>query len=220
VLEEGVALVCGPIEPVMLRRDEAFFSHQIYRVTREDGLYATANVFYRRDVFLELGGFIETMRTYAWGQPVGGDDTEMGWRVKRAGYRSVFAAEAMVCHLSTPISARSYLLQPVAGQVIPKLVAAFPELRDTCLYRRYFIHKQSATFYLLLLGFAMTRLTPWSAILAVPWLQDAWPAVKVDAWPPRRWGRAALRLALRMESSALLALTLGYSSMKRRSLVL
>jgi glycosyltransferase involved in cell wall biosynthesis len=218
--EEGVALVCGPIEPVMLRRDEAFFSHQIYRVTREDGLYATANVFYRRNVFLELGGFIETMRTYAWGQPVGGDDTEMGWRVKRAGYRSVFAAEAMVCHLSTPISARSYLLQPVAGQVIPKLVAAFPELRDTCLYRRYFIHKQSATFYLLLLGFAMTRLTPWSAILAVPWLQDAWPAVKVDAWPPRRWGRAALRLALRMESSALLAVTLGYSSMKRRSLVL
>jgi glycosyltransferase involved in cell wall biosynthesis len=218
--DEGVGLVCGPVEPVIVSQDDAFFSHQIYRVAREDGLYATANVFYRRDVFLELGGFIETMRTYAWGQPVGGDDTEFGWRVRRAGYQSVFAPGAVVCHLSTPISVRSYLLQPIAAQVIPKLVAAVPELRKTCLYRGYFIHRQSATFYLLLLGLALGRATPWAALLALPWLREAWPAVKMDVWPPKRWGRAAMRLALRVESSSLLSLTLALSSIRNRSLVL
>lgn len=218
--EEGVGLVCGPVEPVIVSQDDAFFSHQIYRVTREDGLYATANVFYRRDVFLELGGFIETMRTYAWGQPVGGDDTEFGWRVRRAGFQSVFAPGAVVCHLSTPISVRSYMLQPIAAQVIPRLVSAIPELRKTCLYRGYFIHKQSATFYLLLLGLVLGRASPWAALLAVPWLREAWPAVKMDVWPPKRWGRAALRLALRVESSALLSMTLALSSIRNRSLVL
>lgn len=218
--EEGVGLVCGPVEPVIVSPDDAFFSHQIYRITREDGLYATANVFYRRDIFLGLGGFIETMRTYAWGQPVGGDDTEFGWRVRRAGHKSVFAPGAVVYHLPTRISVQSYLLQPIAAQVIPKLVAAFPELRQTCLYRGYFIHKQSATFYLLLLGLVLSRTTPWAALLALPWLKNAWPAVKMDAWPPRRWGRAGMRLALRFESSALLSLALGSSSIKNRSLVL
>lgn len=218
--DEGVGLACGPVEPVIVSKDDPFFSHQIYRITREDGLYATANVFYRRDIFLELGGFIETMRTYAWGQPVGGDDTEFGWRVKRAGFKSAFARGALVCHLSTPITVQSYLLQPIAARVIPKLVSAIPELRHTCLYRGYFIHKQSATFYILLLGLVLSRATPWGALLALPWLQNAWPAVRMDIWPPKRWGRGALRLALRLEGSALLSLTLVLSSIKYRSLVL
>jgi glycosyltransferase involved in cell wall biosynthesis len=217
---DGVGVVCGPIEPTWVTGDQPFFSHQIHRVNREDGLYPTANVFYRREAFLDLGGFIEEMRTYSWGQPVGGDDTEMAWRVRRAGYASVFSDGATVYHQPTPITAKSYLLQPIAAQVIPQLIRSIPELRDTCLYKRYFIHRESATFALLLLGLALTRATPWAALLAAPWLQSVWPALKIDAWPPKRWGRAALRLALKFEGSALLTLALGYSSAKHRRLVL
>lgn len=218
--EEGVGLVCGPIRPVFDDQDPPFFMHQIYEVRHEDGLYATANTFYRRDVFLELGGFDERFRTYAWGQPVGGDDTEFGWRVRRAGWRSAFAPDAVVYHQATPISVRSYLLQPLAAQIIPKLVAHIPELRETTLYGGYFLHRQSATFALALLGVAGARRNRASLLLTLPWLKTTWPAVKRDLWPPKRWGRAAMRMALQVESSALLTTTLVRSSIKNRSIVL
>lgn len=220
VFREDIGLVCGPIQPLDPGPEQPFFTHQIHHVNHEDGLYATANVFYRRDVFLALGGFDETMRDYSWGQPLGGDDTEFGWRVRRAGYRSVFAQGAAVLHQATPVSGKGYLLHTLAARVIPQLVFSIPELRRTCFYKRYFLHKQSAMFYLLLAGLALSRKNPWAALLAVPWLQTAWPAVKPDAWPPERWGRAALRLVLQLESSALLAGTLAVSSARSRRLVL
>jgi glycosyltransferase involved in cell wall biosynthesis len=215
-----VGVVCGPVRPLEIRQEQPFFTHQIHLVNREDGLYPTANVFYRREVFLKLGGFDETMRAYSWGQPVGGDDTMMGWKVRRAGHKSAFADGAIVFHQATPVSPRGYLLSTLAAQVIPKLVVSIPELRDSCFYRRYFLHKQSAMFYVMLLGLALSRRTPWAALLAIPWLQTTWPALKIDAWPPGRWGRAALRLALEFESSAVLAATLLYSSAMNRRLVL
>lgn len=216
----GVGVVCGPIQPLDIGQAEPFFTHQIHLVNREDGLYPTANVFYRRDLFLRLGGFDEAMRAYAWGQPVGGDDTMMGWRVRRASYESRFADGAIVFHQATPVSMRGYLLSTLAAQVLPKLVVSVPELRETCFYRRYFLHRQSAMFYLMVTGLVLARKTPWAALLALPWLQTTWPALKIDAWPPKRWGRAALRLVLELESSALLAATLLYSSAKNRRLVL
>ena len=215
-----VGVVCGPIQPLEIGQDAPFFTHQIHHVNREDGLYPTANVFYRRAVFLELGGFDETMRAYSWAQPVGGDDTEFGWRVRRAGYRSAFAPGAVVLHQATPMPAKGYLLSTLAAQVLPKLVVSIPELRQTCFYKRYFLHKQSALFYVMVAGLVLSKKTPWALLLAVPWLRTTWPALKIDAWPPKRWPRVALRLALELESSTLLAATLIYSSAKNRSLVL
>jgi glycosyltransferase involved in cell wall biosynthesis len=217
---DGASLVCGPILPVWSGPDPAFFMHQIYEVTHEDGLYATANVFYRRDVFLQHGGFDERFRTYAWGQPVGGDDTDLAWRVRRAGETSAFAKDAPVFHQATPIAARAYLLQPLAAKIIPRLVARIPELRTTTLYKRYFLHRQSATFCVAVAGLVGARWHPASLLLTAPWLQTTWPAVRRDVWPPRRWGRAALRFALQIESSTLLAGTLVLSSVRNRSVVL
>lgn len=218
--KDGVGVVCGPIEPLEVAADDPFFTHQIHHVNREDGLYPTANVFYRREVFTSLGGFDETMRDYSWGQPVGGDDTEMGWRVRRAGYKSAFADGVVVLHQATTVSPKGYLLSSLAARVLPRLVKTIPELRETSFYRRYFLHKQSATFYLLLLGLVASRKNKWAALLAIPYLQTTWPALAIDAWPPSRWGRAAMRLALQLESSALLSATLVYSSIKNRRLVL
>lgn len=219
-LRPDVGVVCGPIRPLPIERHAPFFMHQIHPVEHEDGLFATANVLYRRDVFMSLGGFREDLRTYAWGQPVGGDDTDLAWRVKRASYRSAFADDAVVYHQATPISPRSYAMQSVAAQVVPQLVARFPELRDTCLYRRYFLHGQSATFYPFVMGLSLVRMTPWSLVLCVPWLKATWPALKIDAWPPRLWHRAIARLALQIESSALLSFALIRGSLKSGSLVL
>lgn len=216
----GVGLVCGPVRPSPITREHPFFIHQVRSIDREEGLYPTANAFYRRDVFFELNGFDETSRTYSWGQPVGGDDTDFAWRVKRAGYLSAFARGAAVLHQATPVTPREYLLSAVQAQVIPRLAALYPELRETCLYRHYFVHKDSAVFALLLAGIALSPVTRWSLALGIPWITTLHPLVKQDLWPPKYWARAAARIALRLESAILLELALLRSSVRNRSLVI
>jgi glycosyltransferase involved in cell wall biosynthesis len=220
MFDKDIGLVCGPIVPINPHVQVRFLMHQIHQVSREDGLYATANILYRRSAFEGLGGFVEGFGAFDWGQPVGGDDTDLAWRVKRRGYRSAFAPSAIVFHQATPIGPRAALLVSVAAQVIPWLVHLFPELRQTCLWQRYFIHRASATFYLLLAGLVLHRRSPWAGVLLLPWLWSAWPAMRPYSWPPARWGRFSLMLALKLESSAVLAGTLVYSSIRHRTLVL
>lgn len=216
----NVGIVCGPVHPVWITADQPFFMHQIHLVTREDGLYPTANVFYRRDVFLGHGGFDERFRSYSWGQPVGGDDTDLAWRVRRGSAKSAFADGAVVYHQPSTITVRAYLLQSLAAKVIPQLVRSVPELRDMSLYRRYFIHRESALFYPFLAGVALSRRSRWAMLLTLPWVAATWPALKIDRWPPRRWPRMALRFMLKVQSSALLSATLIVSSIRNRRLVL
>ncbi len=218
--EPGVDVVCGPIRPVWDGPDPAFFMHQIYEINHEDGLYATANVFYRREAFIANQGFNEQFRTYSWGQPVGGDDTDLAWRIKRAGSGSEFAQDAIVYHQASPISLKSYLFQPLAAQILPELAARIPELRRTSFYGRYFLHRQSAMFCLAAVGVAASRRHRAGLLLTLPWIQTTWPAVRRDVWPPKRWGRAAARFALQAQSSALLSATLIQSSIRKRSIVL
>src|SRR5262245_38813990 len=52
--EPGVGVVCGPVRPAPITREHPFFIHQVRAIEREEGLYPTANAFYRRDVFFEL----------------------------------------------------------------------------------------------------------------------------------------------------------------------
>jgi glycosyltransferase involved in cell wall biosynthesis len=215
-----VGLVCGPIRHLPPADDEPLFVHQINPVEREEGLYPTANVFFRRAVFLELGGFDEARRTYAWGQPVGGDDTEFAWRVKEAGWQSVFAPKALVLHQASAVTPVQYLLNSVQAQIMPSMVARYPSLRRTALYRGYFVHRQAALFYLCLAGIALSRTAPAMLLLSVPWLHSTWPMLRPDAWPPRRWGRGLLRLICYFLSSMILVATLAWSSIRRRTVVL
>jgi glycosyltransferase involved in cell wall biosynthesis len=215
-----IGVVCGPIIPVDVGRGDPFFVHQILPVTREEGLFPTANVFYRRECFLRLGGFDETLRTYPWGQPIGGDDTEFAWRVKRSGYQSAFVASASVRHQASEIAPHQYMLNSLQAQILPRMVRTAPELRDMCLYRRYLVTKNNGLFLLLLVGAALARKQPYALALGLPWLRSVWPILTIDAWPPKRWPRMALRLALHLESSLLLEAALIYGSVRNRRLVL
>jgi len=217
---ESVGVVCGPVLPVEINRRDPFFVHQILPVTREEGLYPTANVFYRRDCFEMLGGFDETLRTYAWGQPVGGDDTEFAWRVKRAGWMSAFVDAASVRHQPSQVRPHEYVLNSLQAQILPRVVRTAPELREMALYRRYFVHKNSVLFLLFAAGAALAPRHRLAAALTLPWLRSVWPALRMDAWPPPRWPRAALRLGLQVVASALLEGALIWGSIKNRRLVL
>ncbi len=218
--DAAVGVACGPILPVNITRRDPFFVHQITPVTREAGLYPTANVFYRRDVFLGLGGFDETRRTYWWGQPVGGDDTEFAWRTKHAGFRSAFAEGAVVRHGASGVRPHEYVLNSLQAQVLPRVVRDEPAVREMCFYKRYFVHKSSVLFLLAAAGVAAAPKRRSAAMLALPWLYSIGPILRIDAWPPTRWPRAGLRLVLQAASAALLEGALVYGSIKHRRLVL
>lgn len=218
--QPSVGVVCGPIIPIELPAQTGLFTHQIHEIQHEDGLYATANVFFRRRFFEQHNGFDEGFGAYAWGQPVGGDDTDLAWRVKRAGHESRFVPGAKVYHQATPTSMQAYMLQTVAAQVIPRMVRVVPELREMCLWNGYFLHIRSAAFYGVPIGLGLSPLSVWFLLLLLPWLALTLSDLKGELRTRMGWLRIPVRLALEFESSALLMLSLLYSSIRNGRLVL
>jgi len=66
------------------------FGHTV-EVLQETGFYETCNIAYRRDWLECLAGFEESFYYY-------GEDTDLAWRAKKAGARTVFLPDAVVHH--------------------------------------------------------------------------------------------------------------------------
>jgi GT2 family glycosyltransferase len=66
------------------------FTHGVENLT--GGVFWSCNLAVRRERFLSLGGFDEEFL-----QPFG-EDMEFAWRMRRAGFATVFAPEALVIH--------------------------------------------------------------------------------------------------------------------------
>jgi glycosyltransferase involved in cell wall biosynthesis len=219
-LGEGDGFVCGSIIPVPGER-RGFLEHQMERMSRDNGTYPTANILYRRAVFEALGGFREDFGTFSWGFPVGGDDTDLAWRVKRAGYGVSFVPNAVIYHQSSPSSLKDWLLAPMRLQVVPRLMVTIPELRETFLWNRYFLSPITATFYLALVGLVLATLSPWGLLLVLPWFWMIGRETLINnAWPPTRWLKLLLMLVLNLQRSCFMALVLVVSSLRNRRLVL
>lgn len=219
----GVGLVSGAIDPVWPEdRRLGFLQHQLEPVHREDPLYPTANVLYRRQALERVGGFDEQFGAYRWGPPMGGEDTDVAWRVRRAGYRTAFAADAVIEHEASPIGLKTWLLEPLKVQVYPRLVTRIPELRSGLFWCRFFVNWSSPLFYLALTGVVVTcwRKSARPLALAVPWAWAIRSSVRVDYWPPTRWWRIPLKYALLFERYGLAAAMLLLASIRHRVLVL
>jgi cellulose synthase/poly-beta-1,6-N-acetylglucosamine synthase-like glycosyltransferase len=217
----GVGLVAGPVLPINhADRIPGFFAHQIDH-SREDYIYATANVFYRRDVVARVGGFNESFGAYPWGTPVGGEDTDLAWRVKRAGYRSIFVRDLPVYHEATTLPASTWLIEPIRAQILPRLVRDLPELRAG-LWRRYFLSRGNALFDLAALGVtvAIARRDVRPLALVAPWVIDHKSMVERDLRVPKRWWRIPIKYALMWERYSVQTAALIYSSVRHRSPVL
>jgi glycosyltransferase involved in cell wall biosynthesis len=217
----GVGLVAGPVRPVVNpRRIPSFFYHQTDH-RAPNGIYPTANILYRREVFDRLGGFDEQFGAYSWGPPIGGEDIDLAWRAQQAGYRAVWAEAAAVDHEASSIPIKAWLLEPVKAQIMPRMVASYPGLRDS-LHWRLFTGRENGPFYLALVGLllALTRRPGLGAALALPWLWVMHPMVDRDLWPPARWWRIPVKYALMVQRFGLLGATLAWASLRNRTVVL
>jgi glycosyltransferase involved in cell wall biosynthesis len=137
-------------------------------IEKEGPIYETCNMFYRRDAFQEAGGFSAEFR----GARPWGEDLDLACRVKKLGYKSAFAEQAVVYHYVFPIGFRAWLLEPTGSLRWPYVVRKHPELRQS-LFARYFLTRTSALFDLALLGVAFSFfVSAWAVLLTIPFFVE------------------------------------------------
>jgi GT2 family glycosyltransferase len=167
----GADLVQGRVTP-----DPGAPSHPLQRtlwVVEESGLYETANLFLDRSAFERSGGFEEVLDRRG-GRPIG-EDTWLGWRIRRAGGSTRFCAEALVHHAVFRSTLAEKAREGARRSEFPALVAMIPELRETLLWHRRFLSRRSALTGLAAAGLLAAALARSGRPLALtlPYICDA-----------------------------------------------
>ena len=162
--------------------------------TFDDGLFATCNVFYRRDAFDRAGGF-----DHAAGERLGfrpgsrlrdlgfGEDTLLGWRVRRAG-RAAFAPDAVVHHHVFGVDLGDTIRRTWTVGAFPALFREVPEL-DELLGPQF----REQRWY---------RAPLYGAVASLAAGRPRWAAAATGAWVAARWShlsRAEPSLARRVK---------------------
>jgi len=197
---------------------------RILAVTREWGLYESANLFVRRDAYAAAGGFsggqveVETFRAagregVADARPMG-EDVAFGWRVRRAGGRTAFCEAAVVHHAVFARGAAEFVAERRRSRHFPALARELPELRDEFFWGGVFLSRRSASFDLAVVGIAASF-----AVRRSSFVLGALPYVVHLASDWRRWRRPEVVLA-NVAADAVQAAALARGSVAARTPVL
>jgi glycosyltransferase involved in cell wall biosynthesis len=208
-IDDGADLVQGatyPVRPVgLLERSVG--------VEYEDGLYATCNVLYRRTAFERAGGFDLKadrrlgFRSGEMARGLGfGEDTLLGWRVRRAG-RAVFVPQAIVRHEVVSPPLREMMRRAWISGAFPGLVREVPELRETLLQSRLLLGRRRLPLYGLIVSLLARR--GWLAALFGGWWVGARALDVVRIGGARRKAAAALPVELGIDVVTAAGLVVG-----------
>lgn len=137
------------------------------RIDHESGTYPTCNMAYRRAVLEATGGF----RSSFAGPRTSGEDTELAWRAKEAGFRTAFAPDALVHHEVWPSRFGPFLRDRLRWGMVVQIVRFHPQCRQLA-YHRYFYrpsHVRTLAGLALLAVLAVVRwwLPPLAVLAAV-----------------------------------------------------
>lgn len=189
--------------------------------TVDDGLFATCNVFYRRDAYEAAGGFDESVGDRLGFRPGSslrglgfGEDTLLGWRVRRAG-AAVFAPDVRVRHHVFPLDVRDTLRRSWTAGGFPALLREVPELRsllDDDLARG---RRGRLPLYAAVAAVVMGRRRV-AAVSAVVWVASRGAAV---ARQEPSWRRRAKVLPVDLLSEAVTAAAMVTGSVRARTFV-
>ena len=217
-IDAGADVVQGVTRPARPPRP----LERTVQVGRDDGIYATCNVFYRRSAYDAAGGFDAgagqrlAFRPGRRGRGLGfGEDTLLGWRVRRAG-QAGFAPDAVVEHAVFPPDPADSVRRAWMTGAFPALVRDVPELRSTALTGGIALGPCRLPLYGAAVALAARR-RGLAVVLAAGWA--AGHASHVSR-VPGPWSRRALWLAGRLAVDGVTAAALVAGSARARTIVL
>jgi len=164
-------LVQGRVEPPPGVRVGPF--DRTLWVTGPVGLFESANLFVRREVFESLGGFDDGLLDVAGAHF--GEDISFGWRARRAGVATGFCDRALVHHAVFERGPGEYLHERRRLAYFCEMARRVPELRGSFFYRRWFLSRRTAIFACATAGLLASALSrrPALALAAVPYARLA-----------------------------------------------
>ena len=189
-------------------------------VDRESGLFETANLLVRRDLFESLAGFEDWLpmpsRSLIGGRPSMGEDVWFGWRARRAGAGVVFCPDCVVRHAVIRRSAFEYVAEHARRVHFPAMARRVPELRRSTFFFGCFLDRRTAAFDLALSGAlaALRGRSRWPLLAAVPYL-----AIALRRTSVRRPRTAKVAIA-DLAADAVSFASLAAGSIRSRSLLL
>lgn len=145
----------------------------------EFGLYETCNIAYRRADLVRVGGFdlgfaeeVAEALGPRWERYPFGEDTDLGWRVKRSGVGSAFAVHAVVDHEVSRPDTALLLRRAALAAAFPVLVRRVPELRRTFLTGGVVLGPHRARMWVAVVGVGLgaVRRDARPLALALPYL--------------------------------------------------
>lgn len=176
-IENGTAdLVQGRTLPRPDQTEAAGPWSRTQHIDRESGTYPTCNMAYRRSVLEATGGF----RPSFAGPRTSGEDTELAWRAKAAGFRSAFAPDALVHHEVWPSRFGPYLRDRLRWGMIVQVVRFHPGSRSLA-YRRWFYRPSHVRIIGAAVGLTILGIVRW-------WLPPALCLAAVVAYGVRGRG--------------------------------
>lgn len=182
-------------------------------LTRFTNRYEACNLFYKRAVLLEAGGFDEKIGFF-------GEDSMAGWAVRRLGGEERFAPDALVHHTVTFPGVRWHWRRGFSYSHWNMLVRRFPEMREG-FYMRFFLRQETAQTFFALYGLGVfiygLGWSTWWVSLA------GFVAMSPMLWRnrPRRLTRWAIRdFVGAMGFDVAVELGLLWGSIRERTLVL
>ncbi len=209
---EHADLVQGEVRPDPDARRTPY--DRTLAVLRESGLYETANLFVRRELFEALDGF-EVWLEPEVGKPLA-EDVWFGWRARRAGARIAFSSEALVHHAVFAQRPLDVILDRRRLRYFPAIAAKVPEIRRTFFFARIFLSRRNAAFDAAVLGTAAALVARSPLPLAV-----TAPYVRSLTRTARHWGKRGPAVAAVLAARDAVGLvSLVQGSARWRSLVL
>ncbi|MEX2558086.1 MAG: glycosyltransferase [Actinomycetota bacterium] len=133
-------------------------------ITVQDATYfETCNIFYRRSDLEAAGGFDEAFSRH------GGEDTDLGWRIRRRGVEPVFSPEALVHHDVKPSDLLAATRDALRWTGIPRVVSLHPEGRSY-LFGGLFWKPSHAGAIAAVAGLLLAPRKRAALALAIPWI--------------------------------------------------
>lgn len=218
--DPGVAIVSGPVLPKPEQKIE-FTTRLTFITATEHPSFPTANLFMRRDVFNQFGGFNAALSFKdPFDRACECADTDLAWRVLKAGHGKQFEPRALMHHELEKLSLLLWTVEASRLFVLPELVRRHPELRPALLKWGLLFYPPAATLYLAV-PFALVAawLQPW-LLLLLPVLLLLRGVQKTHTLNPIRLAVFACRTLAYIPRMLIMNATLIYGSIRFRCLVL